>query len=66
MTLGLGTLRLTPETFWCMTLPELAAAARAVNPSSPAPMNRNDLRDLMDRHPDMRGPDEPDHDGLES
>ncbi|PKQ06234.1 MAG: phage tail assembly chaperone [Alphaproteobacteria bacterium HGW-Alphaproteobacteria-12] len=52
MTLGLGTLRLAPETFWCMTLPELAAAARAVNPSAPASMNRTGLLNLMARYPD--------------
>ncbi len=52
MTLGLGTLRLAPGTFWCMTLPELAAAARAVNPSPPVALNRTGLLNLMARYPD--------------
>jgi len=52
MTLGLGTLRIAPETFWRMTLPELAAAARAVRPERQATMGRNELRVLMERYPD--------------
>jgi len=52
MTLGLGTLRLAPATFWRMTLPELAAAARAVRPGGQAAMRRNELRVLMERYPD--------------
>lgn len=43
MTLGLGTLRLAPETFWRMTLPELAAAARALRPEMQGAMARGSL-----------------------
>lgn len=53
MTLGLGTLRLSPEIFWRMTLPELAAAARAVRPHEPdGAMKRGELGELMTRFPD--------------
>lgn len=52
MTLGLGRLRLTPEIFWRMTLPELAAAARALQPQHAAPMSRRDVATLMARYPD--------------
>ncbi len=52
MALGLGTLRLPPETFWRMTLPELAAAARSLRLSGPAAPDRNDLAALMEAYPD--------------
>lgn len=52
MTLGLGTLRLTPETFWRMTLPELAAAARPLQPHRSAQMGRHALAELMQKFPD--------------
>ncbi|MGB6085513.1 rcc01693 family protein [Parvibaculum sp.] len=52
MTLGLGTLRLPPETFWRMTLPELAAAARALRGNAPAAPDRSDLAALMEAYPD--------------
>ena len=52
MTLGLGTLRMPPETFWRMTLPELAAAARAVRPQAEARMERSALDGLMRQFPD--------------
>lgn len=52
MTLGLGRLRLAPEIFWRLTLPELAAAARAVAPGGQAPMARGELEGLMTRFPD--------------
>lgn len=54
MTLGLGTLRIAPEIFWRMTLPELAAAAHAVRPERQTTMRRNELRVLMERYPDGR------------
>tara|TARA_R100000322_G_scaffold69009_7_gene43354 strand:+ start:3505 stop:3696 length:192 start_codon:yes stop_codon:yes gene_type:complete len=52
MTLGLGMLRMSPETFWRMTLPELAAAARALRPHAEAPMGRLALDRLMRTFPD--------------
>jgi len=52
MTLGLGTLRLAPETFWRMTLPELAAAARAVRPERQGTIAREEFDTLMTRYPD--------------
>ncbi|GMV62602.1 MAG: hypothetical protein AMXMBFR74_17700 [Parvibaculum sp.] len=59
MTLGLGTLRLAPETFWRMTLPELAAAARAVRPGVRAAMRRDELASMMARFPDGKDGDGP-------
>lgn len=59
MTLGLGTLRLAPETFWRMTLPELAAAARAVRPRVRAAMRRGELASMMARFPDGKVGDGP-------
>lgn len=52
MTLGLGQLRLSPEIFWRLTLPELAAAARASQPVRNAPIRRGELESLMMRFPD--------------
>lgn len=52
MSLGLGTLRMPPEIFWRMTLPELAAAARAMRPQADAPMERPVLDRLMKKFPD--------------
>jgi uncharacterized phage protein (TIGR02216 family) len=54
MSLGLGILRLDPRAFWAMTLPEFAAAARAVTGPSTAPYlpNRRDLSRLMSQFPD--------------
>ena len=53
MGLGLGVLRLPPEIFWQMTLPELAAAAYALNPKMTSPhMTRNELDLLMKQFPD--------------
>lgn len=66
MTLGLGTLRIPPETFWRMTLPELAAAARAVRSDARKAMGRGELAEMMRRFPDdqdVDGPDKPGHDG---
>lgn len=55
MSLGLGTLRMRPETFWRMTLPELAAAARALRPQAEVPMERSTLDRLMKTYPDSDG-----------
>jgi uncharacterized phage protein (TIGR02216 family) len=52
MALGLGTLRLSPETFWRFTLPELAAAARSLGVNGTTPPDRNDLAALMQAYPD--------------
>lgn len=52
MTLGLGQLRLPPEIFWRLTLPELAAAARALQPKDALPMSRSDIARLMTQYPD--------------
>ncbi|MFN3935578.1 rcc01693 family protein [Parvibaculum sp.] len=52
MSLGLGQLRLTPETFWRMTLPELAAAARALRPAHAVPIRQADFAALVARYPD--------------
>jgi uncharacterized phage protein (TIGR02216 family) len=52
MTLGLGTLRLAPEIFWRLTLPELAAAARTLGTQGHAPITRGKLAHLMARFPD--------------
>lgn len=52
MTIGLGRLRLTPETFWRMTLPELAAAARALHPERSSSIDRTGLQKLIQTYPD--------------
>ena len=56
MTTAFGILRLSPETFWSMTLPELEAALRALSgrPYKSAPA-RSDLGRLMQLFPDTRG-----------
>lgn len=52
MTLGLGRLRLPPEIFWRLTLPELAAAARALQPPRRNSIERASLQRLMQDYPD--------------
>jgi len=51
--IGLGTLRLSPDSFWRMTPRELAFAIEAVTGRS-APLSRNALAQLMNRYPDDR------------
>lgn len=54
MRLGLGRLRLTPETFWAMTPVELERAAEGAGlalPAGAAP-DRQTLATLMARYPD--------------
>lgn len=51
MGLGLGVLRLSPEAFWRMTLPELAAVAETIFPAERAP-SRGKFAELMGRFPD--------------
>lgn len=60
MGLGFGVLRLSPDAFWRMTPRELACAAGAFAPPSPA-LGRADLAGLMARFPDAQGrpPDAP-------
>ena len=50
---GLGRLRLSPEQFWRMTPRELAYAIEAVTGRA-RPLERETLRDLMKRYPDVR------------
>ena len=52
MALGLGALRLAPDIFWRLTLPELAAAARVLQPAGDAAMGRSALDRLIVRYPD--------------
>lgn len=52
MEIGLGHLRLAPRDFWRMTLPELAAAARARGSGSSIVMSRRALDKLADQFPD--------------
>ena len=52
MALGLGALRLAPDIFWRLTLPELAAAARVLQPGGDAAMGRSALDRLIVRYPD--------------
>lgn len=63
MAFGLGLLRLSPEAFWTMTLPEFAAALRgAKGEFAPvAPLDATGLHALMMMFPDGTG--ETDHDG---
>jgi uncharacterized phage protein (TIGR02216 family) len=49
MEIGFGHLKLAPEQFWRMTLPELAAAARCFRPQDDDMTTVRDLRLLMDR-----------------
>ena len=51
MTIGMGMLRLPPETFWRMTLPELSAAA-SVFATGENGMTRHALDALRERFPD--------------
>lgn len=51
---GLGRLRLAPETFWALSLPELIAL---IGPEAgPGFATRKDLENLMARFPDRVGP----------
>jgi uncharacterized phage protein (TIGR02216 family) len=49
---GLGVLRLSPDAFWQMTPRELAYAIEAVTGTSPPPLDRAALSELMTRFPD--------------
>lgn len=52
MEIGLGNMRLPSERFWAMTLPEISALARALNPRSALPPQRGDIDALMQLYPD--------------
>ena len=54
ISIGLGTLRLSPDQFWRMTPRELALAIEAVTGRSGEPFARHALADLMKRYPDDR------------
>lgn len=51
---GLGTLRLSPDAFWAMSLPELRAAARGMRGefSATDPLGRQALAALIRQFPD--------------
>ena len=51
MAIGLGALRLPPDTFWRMTLPELSAAASVFTKADGA-MTRQALDALAEQYPD--------------
>jgi len=55
MRIGLGLLRLPPEQFWSMTIPELEAAVQgAFGETAPAtPLERTELEMLMQLYPDQ-------------
>ena len=54
MALGFGVLRLSPATFWAMTLRELSAALGAVAGQARAdPPSRAELARLMQTYPDI-------------
>ncbi len=50
MMLGLARLRLSPDVFWGLSLPELAAMAGAFG--APAGLSRREVEALMQRFPD--------------
>lgn len=50
MSHGLASLRLTPQTFWALSLPEWRALTTP--PPRAAPLARADLETLMLQHPD--------------
>ncbi|MDM7982523.1 MAG: rcc01693 family protein [Rhizobium sp.] len=50
MTLGLSRLRLSPDVFWGLSLPELAAMAGAFG--EPAGLSRREVETLMRQFPD--------------
>ncbi|MCE9650574.1 MAG: phage tail assembly chaperone [Parvibaculum sp.] len=53
MEIGLGHLRLAPQEFWRMTLPELAAATRGLGIIQNADaLSRADFENLMAEFPD--------------
>ncbi len=53
LAIGLGILRLSPESFWRMTPRELAAAMRGLFGEPEAPFDRSTLEQLARRYPDQ-------------
>lgn len=59
MRLGLGILRLAPESFWAMTPRELSAAAAGLTgPTRTAAPSRDRLADLLKQFPDTEADDD--------
>ncbi len=54
MGVGLGMLKLPPDHFWSMTIPELEAAVNGTfgEGALAGPLVRNELDELMQRFPD--------------
>ena len=52
MQFGLGTLKLSSQQFWQMSLPELEAALKAHFPSHHNTVSRSWLEETMKIHPD--------------
>ena len=56
MEIGLGILRLEPQTFWNMSIYEFYSALEGFKEfntdQSKKPLTQNQLRDLMERYPD--------------
>ena len=52
MAIGLGRLRLSPDSFWTMTPVEFACAMGALGPRRAEPPGRADLAALMRAFPD--------------
>jgi uncharacterized phage protein (TIGR02216 family) len=52
--IGLGVLRLSPDSFWRMTPRELALAIEARSGRGGEPLSRGSLLELMKRYPDGR------------
>lgn len=57
MAFGLGVLRLSPEAFWSLSIPELKAAIRGLRGGTDRidPLPRDILAALMTRFPDHPG-----------
>ncbi|MEL6504156.1 MAG: rcc01693 family protein [Pseudomonadota bacterium] len=53
MRFGFGTLRLSPDQFWSMTMHELHAAMEAHGSDHEPVLNRRDLQNIMAAHPDQ-------------
>lgn len=52
MAMGLGLLRLSPDTFWSMTPREFERAASAMLPKRVDTLRRDELAELLLRFPD--------------
>jgi uncharacterized phage protein (TIGR02216 family) len=52
LSLGLGTLRLSPEAFWALSLVEWRAILAASVPHTAAPLARREFESLMQEFPD--------------